>query len=110
MMLMTPFMALAPHSVAPGPRDDLDAIDVIHEHVLHVVGDAGKQRRIDAAPVDEHEDLVGEVLHIGAPANPRAPFEYLVDESCVTCRLGARRSASGMLVTPERRISSRVIT
>ena len=41
---------------------------------------------------------------------PRAPIWYSVELICVTCRFGASRSASGMLSTPEPRISSRVIT
>ena len=51
-----------------GTGDDFDALDVVHEHVLHVVLDAGEQRRIDAAAVDEDQDLVGEVLHVGRAA------------------------------------------
>jgi hypothetical protein len=36
MMLMTPLTAFAPQSVAPGPANDLDAINVFQRHVLHI--------------------------------------------------------------------------
>jgi len=39
--------------------DHLDAIDVVEHHVLHVPEHAGLQRRVDAAPVDQHQQLVG---------------------------------------------------
>src|SRR5207248_1688043 len=41
---------------------------------------------------------------------PRALIAYCVLSKRATCRLGARRSASGIVVAPERRISSAVMT
>src|SRR5438552_2516735 len=38
---------------------NLDAIDVLEHHVLHVPKHAGVQWRVDAAPVDQHQQLVG---------------------------------------------------
>ena len=43
------------------PADDLDAIDVAEDVVLHVPEDAGEERRVDRAPVDHHQQLVGGV-------------------------------------------------
>jgi hypothetical protein len=43
-------------------------------------------------------------------SKPRALIAYWLASARATIRLGARRSASGMLVTPARRISSLVIT
>jgi hypothetical protein len=40
----------------------------------------------------------------------RAEIAYCVESMRATCRFGARRSASGRLVTPERRMSSLVMT
>src|SRR5213594_4467298 len=40
--------------------DDFYALDVFDQRVLHVPEHAGEQRRIDAAPVNEHEQLVGD--------------------------------------------------
>ena len=42
--------------------DHLDALDVLGRDRLHVPVDAGEQRRVDAAPVDQHQQLVGERL------------------------------------------------
>src|SRR6266540_4338570 len=42
--------------------------------------------------------------------NPRALMAHWRESTCATCRLPARRSASGRLDAPERRMSSRVIT
>src|SRR5690348_13075881 len=44
------------------------------------------------------------------PLNPRALTAYSLLLSRATCRLGASRKASGRLVTPERRMSSAVMT
>src|SRR5689334_19764648 len=44
--------------------DDLDAIDILQQRVLHSPVDAGKERRVDAAAVNQHQqrlrELVGE--------------------------------------------------
>src|SRR6266545_3537057 len=42
--------------------------------------------------------------------NPRALMAHWRESTCATCRLPARRNASGRLDAPERRMSSRVIT
>src|SRR6266508_2320215 len=44
------------------------------------------------------------------PLNPRALIAHWRESTCATCRLVARRNASGRLDAPERRMSSRVIT
>jgi hypothetical protein len=41
--------------------DDLDALDVGEQDVLHVPEHARVERRVDAASVDQHEQLVGEI-------------------------------------------------
>src|SRR5687768_13173073 len=41
--------------------------------------------------------------------NPRALIAQVWESTLATCKLEARRSASGMLVAPERRMSSCVI-
>ena len=62
MMLMTPLTALAPHRVAPGPLITSMRSMSSRQDVLHVPVDAGEQRRVDAAAVDQHQQLVGEAL------------------------------------------------
>ena len=42
------------------PADHLDAVDVLRQHLLHVPVDAAEQRRIDAAAVDQDQQLVGQ--------------------------------------------------
>ncbi len=51
----------APQSRA-GAADDLDPVDVLHGNRLHVPVDAGKQRCVDAAPIDQDQELVVEAL------------------------------------------------
>ena len=49
-------------------------------------------------------------LEAAGPLKPRAVMAKVLAVICANCRLGARRSMSGMLVAPERRMSSRVMT
>src|SRR5258706_2829678 len=42
-------------------RDDLYPVDVLEQRVLHIPEHTGVQRGIDAAPLDEHEQLVSEI-------------------------------------------------
>jgi hypothetical protein len=51
--------------------DDLDAFDVGQRHALGFPHHAGKQRRVDAAAVDQHLQLVGEAP--GIAAHPHRP-------------------------------------
>jgi hypothetical protein len=39
--------------------DHLDAVDILEERVLHVPEDAGMERGVDAAAVDENKEFVG---------------------------------------------------
>jgi hypothetical protein len=41
-----------------GTADHLDAFHVLHHHILGVPEDAGKQRRINAAAIDQHQQFV----------------------------------------------------
>ena len=47
----------APHR-ATGAADDFNAIDIFEEHILDVPEHAGEERRVHAAAIDEHEQLV----------------------------------------------------
>jgi hypothetical protein len=85
-----------------GTADHLDTLDVLGQDVLHVPVDALEQGRIDRAAIDQHQQLVGEILRLGITSQPPRCDD--------TCRLGARRRISGMLAAPERTMSSWVMT
>ena len=44
----------------PRTSDDLEPLDIFHQHALRFPENAGEQGGVDAATVDEHEQLVGE--------------------------------------------------
>ncbi len=54
---------------AAGAADHLDALDVGQDHVQGFPVDAGKQRRIDAAAVHQHQQLVGQLRGEAARAD-----------------------------------------
>ena len=54
-----PIDRVGPPQRRPWPANDFDALDVGHHRVLHVPIDPGKGRRIDTAPVHQHQQLVG---------------------------------------------------
>jgi hypothetical protein len=56
----------APHHGA-GAADDLDALDVLERHRVEFPDHAGKQRGINAAAIDQHQQLVGETAVEAAP-------------------------------------------
>ena len=43
MMLMTPFTAFAPQTVAARAPNDLDALDVLEGHILSIPKDTGEK-------------------------------------------------------------------
>ena len=88
-----------------GPADHLDAIDVLEHHVLALPEDAGKQRRVDRAPVDEDQHLVGQDV-----LKPRALIAYWAVSARATWRFGASRRASPRVVAPARWMSCAEIT
>lgn len=56
-----------------GAPDHLDALDVLEHGVLHIPIDAGEGRRIGTAPVDQHQQLVGEsAIHAAGADRPDA--------------------------------------
>src|ERR1051326_6366651 len=56
----------APDS-ATSPADHLNTLNVFEGHVLLVPQYAGKNRRIDCAPVNHHQDFIG--VSTAEPAN-----------------------------------------
>ncbi len=61
-----------------GAADDFDSVDVIHEHVLRVVGHTREQRVVDAASIHDDQNLVGEILHFEIAAKTaRADLIFL---------------------------------
>jgi hypothetical protein len=52
--------------------DHLDPVDVLHHRVLQFPEHAGEQRRIDAAPIDQHQQLIGEAA-VEAARGDRLP-------------------------------------
>jgi hypothetical protein len=50
---------VGPPQGGPGTADDLDPLHVLEEGVLHVPEDAREQRRVDAASIDQDQQLVG---------------------------------------------------
>lgn len=54
-MLITSFIAFAPHSVAPGPLITSDPVDVLEQHVLHIQVHTRVKRGVNAAPVNQHQ-------------------------------------------------------
>src|SRR2546427_4455567 len=43
----------------PGSADDFHPVDVPEGHILHVPEDAGVERRVHGAALDEHQQLIG---------------------------------------------------
>jgi len=100
-MLMTPLTALAPQIVPPGPRDDLDAVDVVEQDVLDVPVDALEELVVGAAAVDEEQDVFGEGAVEAADAyRPDVAFEL----GDIEPRDGAA-AGRGWWLAPERRMS-----
>lgn len=50
---------------AAGSTDHLDAVDVVQQHMVLVPVDAGIERGVDAAPVDQHQQLGGRLEPTG---------------------------------------------
>lgn len=88
-----------------GTADDLDAVEVFHHSVLHIPIHSGVERRVDGAPVEQHEHLVGK--HIVETTRSDGP---LAGVDLGNFEVPASRSASGRLVAPARRMSSAVMT
>ncbi len=93
-----------PQSGARAP-DDFDALDVFEHGIVHVPPNPGEQWCIDAASVQQHQQLVDPQpipatgTHRRQLASIRAKFTP-----------GTMRRISGRLVAPERRMSSRLST
>ena len=62
-----------PPDCAARPADHLDAVDVIHDRVLHFPVRAGQERGVNGAPVDEHQHATARA---GVP-KPRIPMDHL---------------------------------
>lgn len=88
----------APHGRA-GAADDLDPFDILQHEVLGVPVHAREEWTVDAAAVDHHQQLVRECV-VEAARRDR----IIARIHPPTCRLGARRSTSGRVAEPERRI------
>lgn len=80
---------------ATGSADHLDPVDVLEQRLVPSPEDAAIKRGIDAPAV---------------VPKPRAEIAWLLEVTRATCRLGARRSASGSVCAPDRRMSSFVMT
>jgi chemotaxis protein MotB len=57
MILMTPFTAFAPHTIAPGPANHLNAVDVFQRYVLGIPVNASKERRVGEALAITKDDM-----------------------------------------------------
>src|SRR5207253_8712734 len=105
MTLMTPFTALAPHNVAPGPLVTSIRSTSARGTSCTSQNTAEYSGVYTVRPSIRTSSLLAVVL-----LNPRALMAHCRESTCATCRLVARRRASGRLVTPERRMSSWVMT
>src|SRR5450631_2980740 len=59
MTLMTPFTALAPHTVPPGPRITSITFDILQYHVLRIPIHSREERVIHRSAIDQNQHLVG---------------------------------------------------
>jgi len=82
--LITPFTALAPHTVPPGPRIYLDAVNVLERHVHHVPINAAEKGRIDGSAIDQH-------LGNSPRMAPAWPFAPAMKRTLVACGMNLRR-------------------
>src|SRR5467141_1445355 len=105
MMLMTPSTALAPHNVAPGPR-----ITSIRSRSSSITSWIFQYTPENKGVYTLLPSMRTSSLLSKRPLNPREPIAHLFSSMRATSRPGTRRSASGMLVAPDRRMSSCVIT
>ena len=104
-MLITPLTALAPHMAAPGPR-----ITSIRSMSLNIVSSASHSTPENKGEYTLRPSLSTNSLLAKRPLKPRMLTAQRLLAMRATSTPGAMRSASGMLRTPERRMSSREIT
>src|ERR1043165_715069 len=90
---------------APRTANHLDAVNVIEKHILHVPAHAADQRRVNCTAIDQDQKLVGPLVVEAAGTD--GPVGA-VDPGYVHAWHILR--SSGMRVSPERCISSCVIT
>src|SRR5687768_13141023 len=105
MTLMTPFTALAPHWVAPGPL-----ITSMRSTSSSMTCCASQKTPENSGEYTVRPSIITSSLLAEVALNPRAVMAYWLVSARATWRLGARRSTSGRLVAPERRISSLEMT
>src|SRR6267142_789508 len=104
-MLITPLTALAPHSVAPGPRITS----------MRSISSSSTSWTFQYTPENNgvytlRPSISTSSLLSNRPLNPRDAIAHLFESMRATSNPGASLNASGMLLAPERRISSCVIT
>jgi len=105
MMLITPFTAFAPQSVAPGPL-----ITSMRSMSSSAKSCASQKTPEKSGVYSVRPSISTSSLLASTLLKPRAEIAYWLLSARATVRLGARRSTSGKLVAPERRMSSPVIT
>src|SRR2546427_546329 len=105
MTLITPLTALAPHSVAPGPL--MTSIRSMSARGTSCTSQNTPEYNgvYTVRPSMSTRSLLAVVL-----LNPRALMAQSRELTCATCKLVARRRASGRLEAPERRMSCWVMT
>ena len=105
MILITPLTALAPQTAAPGPRTtsmrsiSFSSVSCLSQNTPEKVGEYTVRPSIKTSNLLENR-----------PLKPRAVIAHLLASMRATCTPGTMRSNSGMVVTPERRISVSVMT
>src|SRR5882672_2315234 len=56
-----PVYRVCPPDSAARPPNDLDPLDILQQCVLHLPIDTSKERRIDAPPINQHQQRFGEL-------------------------------------------------
>ena len=105
MMLITPLTALAPQTVAPGPRITS----------IRSMSSSGKSNVSHKTPpkvgvYTVRPSTITRSSLLKRPLSPRALMAHVLASICATSSPGTMRSRSGMLVAPERAMSAAVMT
>jgi hypothetical protein len=59
MMLITPFMAFAPHTVPPRAANHIDALNVFERYIQRIPKHSGENRMINTSAVDQDQHFIG---------------------------------------------------
>ena len=104
-ILITPLTAFAPHTEPPGPR----MTSILSMSSSGTSNDPNKLRRKLLSKRRGRRSAPANCSRTAA-LNPRALMAQVLALICATSSPGTMRSKSGILVAPERRMSSWVIT